>query len=68
MSNRAINNRAAQDKVVVANTYQPRAHIGRILTETYQPRGSDEVPKIIPQLVSGVATPPTQSKANGKQK
>jgi hypothetical protein len=40
------------DKIRTANGFHPRP--AEVLTEGYQPQGSDEVPEVVPNLVSGV--------------
>jgi hypothetical protein len=64
-----MSNKAASTSL--ANTFQPQ-NAGRLLTETYQPVGSAEIPKEIPVLVSGVAVPaaavpPANSTQNSNQ-
>ena len=41
--------------VRTANGYQPSN--SQVLTEGYQPQGSNELPAVVPRLVSGVFVP-----------
>jgi hypothetical protein len=42
------------EKALAVNGYIPER---QILTEGYQPQGSDEIPMVVPRLVSGVYSP-----------
>jgi len=55
--NQPSGQRQAPEKLLAAiNTFSPRA-TRRMLTEGYQPTGSDVLPASIPNLVSGVYFP-----------
>lgn len=43
------------EKIRTANGYKPQDR--QILTEGYQPQGSNNIPTVVPQLVSGVSAP-----------
>lgn len=43
------------EKIRTANGYTPERR--EILTEGYQPKGSDDIPTVVPRLVSGVCAP-----------
>jgi hypothetical protein len=43
------------EKTRTANGYIPEGR--EILTEGYQPQGSDDIPTVVPRLVSGVCPP-----------
>jgi hypothetical protein len=43
------------EKIRTANGYIPEGR--QILTEGYQPQGSDDIPTVVPRLVSGVCPP-----------
>lgn len=40
------------EKILAVNGYSPERR--QILTEGYQPQGSDDIPTVVPRLVSGV--------------
>jgi hypothetical protein len=44
--------------------YKPSGN--QVLTEGYQPKGSSEIPAVVPDLISGV-TPPTESVSSSPQ-
>jgi hypothetical protein len=44
-----------REKILAANGYIPERR--QVLTEGYQPEGSDDIPAVVPRLVSGVVAP-----------
>jgi hypothetical protein len=48
------------EKTLAVNGYVPER---QVLTEGYQPQGSDEIPAVIPRLVSGVCSPTVRTTA-----
>lgn len=48
-------------KSLATNGYIPERR--QILTEGYQPQGSDEIPTVVPRLVSGVCAPTVKTPA-----
>ena len=52
------------EKILAANGYIPERR--KILTEGYQPQGSDEIPTVVPRLVSGVCAPTVKTLAPAK--
>ena len=53
------------EKILAANGYIPERR--EILTEGYQPQGSDEIPTVVPRLVSGVCPPTVKTPAAGEK-
>lgn len=49
------------EKILAVNGYSPERR--QILTEGYQPQGSDDIPTVVPRLVSGVFAPAAPSPA-----
>lgn len=44
-----------QEKALAVNGFQPGS--SQVLTEGYRPQGSNNVPTVVPRLVSGVHVP-----------
>ena len=43
-------------RLIIANSFSPKAE-RQILTEGYQPQGSDIIPETVPELISAVRFP-----------
>ena len=49
-------NETGRPVLILANSFSPKAP-RQILTEGYQPQGSDKIPETVPELVSGICFP-----------